>query len=100
MPKVNLVHNTKLSKSEIKEKAPGLIEGALEQHADKISDVHWEWNGDVLNFSLKVMGFPVSGEAAVYDGSIVARLKIPLVASPFKGKIEKGFREKAKELFP
>jgi hypothetical protein len=100
MPKIELQHKTSLSVSEIKEKAGKLINDALEEFKDKISDTRQEWRGNTLIFSFKAMGFSVSGKAVAYDNLITVEAKLPFAAGLFKGKIRDKFNEKAKELFP
>ena len=100
MPKIELQHRTNLSTSEIKEKAEKLIQNALNEFRDKISDIHQEWRGNTLFFSFKAMGFSISGEAIASDNLITVKAKLPLAAGMFKGKIRDKFSEKARELFP
>lgn len=100
MAKIQLEHKTSLSVSEIKEKAEELINSALEEFEDKISDTHQKWEGNTLLFSLRVMGFSVSGKATAQDNLIIVEAKLPFAAGMFKGKIRDKFHEKAKELFP
>lgn len=100
MPKIELQHRTSLSVSEIKEKAERLINDALEEFKDKISDAHQEWRGNTLVFSLSVMGFTVSGQVTAKDNLITVEAKLPFVAGVFRGKIREKFYKKAKELFP
>jgi hypothetical protein len=100
MPQIELEHRTSLSAPEIKEKAGKLIQGALEEFKDKISDAQQEWRGNTLFFSFRAMGFSVSGEAVVQNNLITVRAKLPFAATMFKGKIRDKFSEKARELFP
>ena len=100
MPKIELRHKTSLSVSEIKEKAEKLINDALEEFKDKISDVHQEWRGNTLIFSFRAMGFSVSGQATAYDNLITIKAKLPFAAGMFKGKIRDKLNKKAEELFP
>ena len=100
MPKIELQHRTTLSAFEIKEKAERLINNALEEFKNKISNTHQEWKGDTLFFSFKVMGFSVSGRATAKDNLITVEVKLPFAAGMFKGKIKDKFHEKARELFP
>ena len=100
MPQIELEHRTSLSVSEIKERAGKLIQGALEEFRDKISDAQQEWRGNTLFFSFRAMGFSVSGEATAQNNLITVKAKLPFAAGLFKGKIRDKFSEKARELFP
>ncbi|MCX6764898.1 MAG: polyhydroxyalkanoic acid system family protein [Candidatus Nealsonbacteria bacterium] len=100
MSKIYLRHETSLLSAKIKEKADNLIEEALGKYKDQVSGLRKEWKGNTLVFLFKVKGFFVSGEVIIEDNLIIVEAKIPLVAAPFKRKIEAKFYEKARELFP
>ena len=73
-------------------KLKGLMEGLRSKYKDVASDVQGAWNGNVLSFSLKVMGFAVSGTVAVEDHKAKVQGDLPLAASMFRGKIEESIK--------
>jgi hypothetical protein len=80
-------------------KLKGLMDGLRDKYKDVASDVQGVWNNNVLNFSLKVMGFAIDGTVTVLDKSAVVAGNLPLAASMFRGRIEESIKtEMEKEL--
>lgn len=101
MPKIELQHRTSLLASQIKEGAEGLVQGVLDGSEEIIADVQQHWEGNTLLFSLKALGFLISGEIMVENRLITVRIKLPFFAAIMLGnKIKSNFKEKAQELFP
>jgi hypothetical protein len=69
-------------------KLKGLMDGMRERYKDVASDIQGLWVGNVLNFSLKVMGMTISGKVTVEDRQALVEGKLPLAASMFRGRIE------------
>jgi hypothetical protein len=74
--------------------------GALQhKYKDVASDIQGNWADNVLNFSLKVMGFTVSGKVTVQDKLAKVEGQLPLAAAMFRGRIEESIKsELQKEL--
>lgn len=68
------------------------------EHGDKISNLVEEWNGNTGKFSLKAMGFDVSGKITVAPSSIDIDAELPFAASLFKGTIKSLITAKAEEV--
>jgi hypothetical protein len=81
------------------ERLKGLMGGLQHKYKDVASDVQGTWTDNVLNFSLKVMGFTVSGTVTVLDRVANVTGKLPLAAAMFRGRIEESIKsEMEKEL--
>jgi hypothetical protein len=93
---MNIKH--RLTKNEALTRIKKLLSETKKQHADSISDLVENWNGDVGTFSFSAMGFGVSGTLTVKDTEIVLDGKIPFTASLFKGKIKTTIQNEADKL--
>ena len=56
---------------------------------DQISAVDGAWNDHVLDFSLTTSGITIKGALTVEEDKARVEGQLPLLASPFKGMIEK-----------
>lgn len=81
------------------EKLKGLLGGLQAKYKDVASDVQGAWTDNVLDFSLKVMGFAITGKVTVQDKLALVEGKLPLAAAMFRGRIEESIKgEMEKEL--
>jgi hypothetical protein len=77
----------------------GLLGGLQSKYKDVASDVQGTWTSNVLEFSLKVMGFSITGKVTVLDRLATVEGNIPLAAVMFRGRIEESIKhEMQKEL--
>jgi hypothetical protein len=88
----------RLSQDEALKRIQSLFGEVKTQFADKISNLHEEWNGSSGNFSFSAMGFSVSGTLAVRPSEVELSGDLPLAAAFFKGKIEATIRGRAEAL--
>jgi hypothetical protein len=80
-------------------KLTGLTNALQTKYKDVASDVQGNWTDNVLNFSLKVMGFTVTGKVTVLDKLATVQGQLPLAAAMFRGRIEESIKsELQKEL--
>ncbi len=98
MPKLNLAVSHSLTQDEALKRIKNLLSDVKTQFADKISDVHEEWDGNVGKFNFSAMGFPVSGTLTVKTSQVEISGHLPFAAILFKGKIESTIRERAETL--
>lgn len=97
MPKLNVELPHNLGREEARRRVQSLLTNLKHQHADKISDMNEQWEGDRGVFSFNAMGFKASGSIDVNDSKVVINGELPLAAAFFKGKIEDIIEEKGKE---
>jgi len=98
MSKLNMAVSHRLSQDEALRRIKTLLGETKKQFADKISNLHEEWNGNTGNFSLSAMGFPVSGTLTVKSSEVQLSGHLPFAATFFKGKIASVIRERAEAL--
>src|SRR5947207_2107022 len=80
-------------------KLSGLLGALQHKYKDVASDIEGAWTDNVLNFSLKVMGFKITGKVTVQDKLALVEGQLPLAAAMFRGRIEESIKaEMAKEL--
>lgn len=98
MPRLNMSVSHRLSQDEALKRTQSLFGEVKTQFADKISNLHEEWNGSSGNFSFSAMGFSVSGTLTVKPSEVELSGDLPLAAAFLKGKIEATIRERAETL--
>ena len=98
MPKLNMTVPHHLSQDEALKRIQGLLNNVRTQFADKISDLHEEWNDNVGRFSFSAMGMPVSGTLTVKPSEVEFSGDLPALATLYKSKIESTIRQQAETL--
>ncbi len=97
MPKISMTIEHHLPRDEALRVVQGLLAEVSAEHGDKISDLREEWHGAQNDFSFTALGFAVTGELTVLDGSIELHGSIPWLLLPFKSVIEQTIREHAEQ---
>jgi hypothetical protein len=98
MPLLNMTIDHKLTQDEAIKRIKTLLSSVKTQFADKISDLYEEWNGHTGKFSFSALNLNVSGTVTVNTSQVELAGNIPLLALPFKGKIESTIKERAETL--
>jgi hypothetical protein len=98
MPGINVSVSHNLGQKEAVERLRNIVRQLQKQFADKVSKIEESWSETGAKFSFEVMGFPVSGKLDVHAESVELDGKIPMLALPFKDKIESTIREQMKSL--
>ena len=98
MPKLNMAVSHRLTQDEAVKRVMNLIKEMKTQFADKINDLHEEWNGNVGKFHFSAMGFPVSGTLTVKTSQVEISGNLPFAAMLFKRKIETTIKDRAETL--
>lgn len=98
MAKLNMAVSHRLRQDEAITRVRTLLGEVKNEFADRITDLHEEWNGNTGKFSFSAMGFSVSGTLTVKPSEVELSGNLPLAASLFKGKIESAIRERAETL--
>ncbi|MEE8131551.1 MAG: polyhydroxyalkanoic acid system family protein [Candidatus Paceibacterota bacterium] len=98
MPKLKMAVSHRLSQDEALRRIKTLLGDVKNQFADKISNLHEEWNGNTSRFSFSVMGFSVSGTLIVKLSEVELSGNLPFAAIFFKSKIEFTIKERAETL--
>jgi hypothetical protein len=98
MPKLNMTVAHHLPEDEALKRIKSLLESVRTKFADKVSDVHEEWNGNTGTFSFSALGFPVSGVLTVKPSEVEISGDLPLLVALYKKQIESTIREQAESL--
>jgi hypothetical protein len=76
----------------------------LQQFMDKVrsrsdvSDLTESWTDNVLNFSFKTFGLTIEGSTTVEDDRVCMDGKLPLAATPFRGRIEGSIHDELQKI--
>ena len=98
MSKLNMSIPHDLTQVEALNRIQRLLGEVRTKFADKIRDLHEEWDGNSGKFSFSAMGFAVSGILTVKPSQIELSGNLPLAAALFKKKIETAIRTQAESL--
>lgn len=98
MPKMSVTVPHSLGQAEALARVQTMIGGLKRQYGDQLSELQEQWTGPDGQFSLKAMGFHVSGRVHVSDRDLTLDGDLPLMAAPFKGQIEQMVRQEAERL--
>lgn len=98
MSELNMVVSHRLTQDEAVERIKKLLGEAKIQFADKISDLHEEWDGNTGKFNFSALGFPVSGMLTVKTSHVEISGNLPFAATFFKEKIESTLKERVERL--
>jgi hypothetical protein len=77
-----------LGQEEATSRLKDFVERATKRFGDQISAMDGSWTDSVLNFSLTAMGMTIKGTLTVDDSNARVSGQLPLMAMPFRGKIE------------
>lgn len=98
MPKMSVSVPHTLGQAEALGRVQGMIGQLKQQYGDQITDLNETWSGNQGDFSLKAMGFHISGNLVVTEAAVEMEGNLPLMAAPFKGQIEEMVRAEAERL--
>jgi len=88
MPKLTVTVPHQLDQQAATERLQGILAKMKERYEGKISDLHEDWQGNVLNFAFKTFGFNIKGAMHVEPQQVKVDGDLPFAAMMFKGKIE------------
>ncbi len=72
---------------EVRVKVQHAIAGIKRDFGHEISEETEEWNGNECRFSFRARGYKLSGIGHILPSQVLLKLKLPLIAYPFKSKI-------------
>ena len=93
MPSIHASVSHKLTQADALKRIKKAITEAKNQNPEKVRELHESWEGYVGNFSGTAMGHLVAASVAVNPGEVTVDGKLPLLATPFKGKIEAAIQD-------
>lgn len=98
MPTMNISIQHSLPKEEALSRMKQFTEEMKSKYAGQVQVLRDEWQGNSGAFSLKIMGFALSGEMEVTEAAVNFSVKYPLFASSFKSRVEEKVRETVQTL--
>lgn len=70
----------------------------MNEYQDQAQQVDIDWAGNEAHFQLAYKGFTSLGTLRVQPSQVEIEAKLPLIARPFHGKIERFLRDKIGEI--
>jgi hypothetical protein len=98
MPKFSILVPHELPQEEALKRIKNDLADLKTRFADKISDLHENWDGNTCEYSVSIKGFSGSGTMIVKPSEVEISGNLPFLAIPFKGKFESTTRERLKQL--
>lgn len=98
MPKVSIVVPHRLGEEEALTRLQHLLSDMKSRYATYFTDLEERWSGNEGRFSVKAMGFNVTGGVTVRPTEVAIDADLPLAATPFKGRVEQMIREQTERL--
>lgn len=98
MSSLNLTIPHELPKEEALNRIKGLLQNLKTEHANMISQVTEEWNGEEGKFAFTAKGFDLSGIIRVTASGVTIDARLPFAVSLFSGTIKSMITEKATAL--
>lgn len=93
MPSLSITVPHTLGAEEALARLKSLFENIKERHADKVSNLEEQWDGNRLSYGFSTYGFAIKGDLDVAPDAVVINGSLPFAAMMFKGKIEQSVRE-------
>ncbi|QDU87657.1 Putative polyhydroxyalkanoic acid system protein (PHA_gran_rgn) [Pirellulimonas nuda] len=98
MPKFNVTVPHTLSKEEALERLKRFSDLIGNRYAGQVKDISQSWDGDKLNFGFTTFGFKIGGVVESTDSGVSVAGDLPMMAAPFKGKVESSIQEELAKL--
>jgi hypothetical protein len=93
MPKLTMTVPHALGQPQAIERLKVRFHAALETYRDHVQGLEEEWTENVLKYGFKALGVSITGTVAVEPSEVKVTLELPLMATMFKGTIEKQLRD-------
>jgi len=93
---VRLPHG--LSAEEMRLRIDRAVVVAREQYAETVGPIEAEWAGEVMTVRFSTMGMAFNGEVESLPLELVVRVRLPMMASLFAGRIREGIEERLGKL--
>jgi hypothetical protein len=93
MPSIAVSVPHELGQQEAVRRLEGFMQKLKLKYQDQVKDFQQELTGNSGKFSFSIMGFKVSGTAAIEEKAASVTCDLPFAAMMFKGKIEQEIRD-------
>jgi len=98
MPTLNISVQHNLTQEDALSRIKRFSDEMKSSYAGQVHDLREEWQENRGSFSLKIMGFALSGKIEATDSAVNFSVEYPFIASPFKSSVEEKVRETAHNL--
>ena len=98
MPQIHVSVSHELTQADALKRIKKAVSELQKKNPEKVRDLKERWEGSVGSFSGTAMGHSVAASVAVNTGEVTVDGKLPLLATPFKGKIETAIQDMLKRL--
>lgn len=98
MPKIKINVPHKVSQEEVIKRLKNFSAELKKEHGDTISNLQERWENNKVEIDLSVKGISTKISMEITPQELIIIGKIPLIALPFKGKIEQTIKDKVEEL--
>jgi hypothetical protein len=98
MPRIHVSVSHQLTQADALERIKKAISEAKKQNPEKVRELNESWEGYVGRFSGTAMGHSVAASVAVNSAEVTVDGKLPLLATPFQGKIETAIQDMLRRL--
>jgi hypothetical protein len=88
MPSIHVRVAHALTQADALQRIQKAVAQAKKQNPDKVREFSEHWEGYVGKFSAAALGHSLTASCSVNPGEVTVEGKLPLLAAPFKGKIE------------
>lgn len=89
---VRLPHG--LSSEEMRVRLDRAVVVAREQYSDTVGPIEADWAGEVMSVRFSAMGMAFDGQVESLPQELVVRVRLPMMASLFAGRIREGIEER------
>jgi hypothetical protein len=98
MPHIHVSVSHELTQADALKRIKKAVSELQKKNPEKVRDLNERWEGYMGSFSGTAMGHSVAASVAVNTGEVTVDGKLPLLATPFKGKIETAIQDMLKRL--
>jgi putative polyhydroxyalkanoate system protein len=98
MPSMSITTPHALGAEEASSRLKHFFDKLKERHADKMSNLEEQWEGNRLNYAFSTYGFHIKGDVTVEPNEVKVNGALPFAAMMFKGKIEQTVRDELEKL--
>lgn len=98
MPSMSVQVPHQLPIAEAVTRLQNFLEEVRREHADRVSNVQGDWQGETLQFGFTAMSMKINGNLVVREEEVHVSGNLPFAASLFRGTIESTIRGELEKL--
>jgi hypothetical protein len=98
MPAINVSIPHALGQHEARARVTEFLESVQRDYSGYVSEVRGTWTDNRLDFGFAAAGMPLTGTLTVDESAVHVSVPLPMMASLFKGRIEKTIGDELKKL--